>query len=147
MIREIGAVLVAYICMAVFIFATLSVAYMALGSEGAFLPGSYDVSMSWILITTLLGLIAAGLGGLVCAIIALKAVTPKALAGAVLVLGLLMAIPVLTADDSEKKTVRAGAVAMSEAMTDAQQPIWVAFLNPLVGAVGVLGGARLKRKK
>jgi hypothetical protein len=32
-----------------------------------------------------------------------------------------------------------------EAMQNAKQPAWIVLLNPLLGAAGVLVGARLKR--
>jgi hypothetical protein len=31
-------------------------------------------------------------------------------------------------------------------MDNVEQPIWIALLNPLIGAVGVLAGARLKNR-
>jgi hypothetical protein len=33
---------------------------------------------------------------------------------------------------------------MFDAMSNAIQPVWVALLNPLLGAVGVLIGARMR---
>ncbi len=34
-----------------------------------------------------------------------------------------------------------------EAMQNARTPVWVALLNPLVGAAGVFWGARLRRSR
>lgn len=36
-------------------------------------------------------------------------------------------------------------VGMFEAMAASQQPVWMTWLNPLLGAVGALLGARLNR--
>jgi hypothetical protein len=41
--------------------------------------------------------------------------------------------------------VRAGEVSSMDAMRLTQMPIWMHLLNPVLGAVGVLLGARMKR--
>jgi hypothetical protein len=115
-----------------------------LGAEGAFLPGSYEVSATWLVISFVLGLIAAVLGGYVCASIAKNSRAPIILAGIVLVLGLLLAIPVLTTPGEAGLQARDGNVGNLEAMQKARQPGWVAIVNPIVGAIGVMIGARLK---
>lgn len=67
-----------------------------------------------------------------------------ALAGLVIVLGLLTAIPVLMANDP-RPNVRDASVGNMEAMMNARQPAWIALLNPLIGAVGVMLGSRMKK--
>ncbi|MDF1544083.1 MAG: hypothetical protein P1R58_03155 [bacterium] len=69
----------------------------------------------------------------------------KFLAGLVLLLGLAMAIPTLSAP--ERDLTRSGEVALMDAMQTAHQPTWIAFLNPVIGAVGVMIGACLKKKQ
>lgn len=143
MLRAIVGVVVGYIAMAVFIFATFSIAYLTMGTDGAFRANSFDPSTLWVVTSFILGFIGAIVGGFVCAMIAKASRAPIVLAGLVLVLGLLIAIPVLTASDAPK--VRTGDIGNIEAMQNARQPAWVALLNPLVGAAGVIVGARLKR--
>jgi F0F1-type ATP synthase membrane subunit c/vacuolar-type H+-ATPase subunit K len=147
MLREIGAVLAGYIVMAVTVFATFSVAYILMGSEGAYLPGVYDVTSLWIGVTLVLGLIAAIIGGNVCVRIARNPRTPKALAALVLILGIISAIFVMVESDKERPTVRVGDVPLMESVNVAKQPLWVAFLNPLIGVAGVMIGARCGAKK
>ncbi len=125
-----------------FVFVTFSLMYLILGTDDAFQPGSYDVSGGWVLGSIVLGLLAAIAGGRACTAIARKAGTPKVLALAVLVLGILMAIPVLTGGG--EAMMREGEVAMMDAFSQARQPAWIALLNPFIGAIGVLIGARLK---
>lgn len=69
---------------------------------------------------------------------------PMVLAAIVLVLGLAMAIPQLTQSDEAKPGPRTGDVSNLEAMKDAQSPPWIAIANPLIGAVGIIIGAKLR---
>jgi hypothetical protein len=61
----------------------------------------------------------------------------------VLVLGLLVAIPAMTKEHPD--TVRSGDVTSLQAMQMAQNPTWLLLLNPVLGAVGVMLGARMKK--
>lgn len=144
MARKIIGVIVGYIVMAAFVFITFSVTFLILGTEGAFQAGSYDVSNAWIVASIVLGFIAALLGGLVCQLIGRSAKASMVLAGLVLVLGIAMAIPTLSQEGS---VPRSGSVDTMEAMANAYQPPWLAFLNPLIGAVGVVLGSRMKSEK
>lgn len=144
MLRTIGGVIVGYVVMFLLVFVIFSLAYLSLGADGAFKPGLYEVSSLWLVISFAVGLIAAIAGGFVCALIAQNTKASLALAGLVLVLGLLSAIPVLTANDNRPQ-IRTASVGNMEAMMNARQPSWVALLNPLIGAIGVLFGARLKK--
>ena len=144
--RIIGAVVVGYVVMALLIFGTFTLAYLAMGTDGAFKPSSYDATPLWLVTSFSLGLLAAAVGGVVCAAIAKGTKAPTILAGAVLVLGLLMAIPVLTTRIANSPKVRSSEVGNMDAMKSAEQPAWVALLNPFVGAVGTLLGASIKRR-
>ena len=95
----------------------------------------------------LLLFMGAMLGGVVCALVARQAKGPKILAVAVLILGLAFAIPILTQSGATPAEPRPNALSMSEAMSNAQQPVWAALLNPLLGAIGVLIGAGLVAKR
>ena len=145
MVRKVLGVIVGYIVMALFVFLTFTGAYLALGAEQAFKPGNYNVSLRWIVISVVLGLIAAIIGGFVCSLISKSSRACQVLAGLVLVLGLLVAIPALTANDL-RPNVRPRDVPNLQAMQNARSPKWFALLNPIVGAVGVLVGAGLRQK-
>lgn len=145
MARKVIGVIVGYIVMALFVFLTFTGAYLGLGAEQAFKPGNYNVSLRWIVISVVLGLIAAIIGGYVCALIAKSSRAAQVLAGIVLVLGLLVAIPALTANDP-RPNVRPREVPNMQAMQNARSPKWVALLNPIIGAVGVLVGAGIRQQ-
>lgn len=142
--RKIGAFVVGYIAMAVFVFFTFSICYMILGTEGSFKPNSYQVSGIWLVLSLVLGFAAAVLGGWVCTMIAKEAKTAKVLAGFVLVLGLILAFVGMSGEDPAT-TMREGEVGNFEAMSVAKQPNWFLFVNPILGAAGILLGARLRK--
>jgi hypothetical protein len=144
--KLIGGVLAGYVTMFVTVFLLFSAGYFALGSGGSFQPGSWDVSFAWVVLSIVVGFTAAIAGGYVCVAITNHPKGPAALAGVVVILGFLMALPVLLGGSGEvTTTLRPETVGMFDAMQNARQPTWIALLNPLVGAVGVLMGARLKR--
>ncbi len=145
MARSIFAVIGGYVVMSVIVMAVFEGAYLAMGTERAFLPGSYDVSPLWIGVSIAVGLAAAVAGGSVCAAIAKTGKPPRILAAMVLVFGIALAVPVALAKETDEP--RIGEVSNVEAMKKAKQPVWIAFLNPFVGAAGVLIGAGLLRKK
>ena len=142
--RNVGAVILGYVVMFAVVFVTFSIAFLMMGTTGAFEEGSYDVTVLWLIISFALGLIAAVAGGFACAAVAKGSRAPLALAGLVLVLGLLMALPVLTASDDGQPDPREADVSTYDAMQQAKQPPWVTLANPFVGVVGVLLGAKLR---
>jgi hypothetical protein len=142
--RAIGAVIGGYLVMAIAVFATMSAAYKILGPDGSLRPGTYEPSAGWLITSIIIGVLAAVLGGFVCAAIARSSGPPKVLAGVVVILGLLYALPLLTGSGEQAATVSEGQVGNVEVTRQARQPLWVALLNPLIGAAGVLAGARLR---
>ena len=146
MVRSILAVVAGYATLALVIFVTFTALYLVLGADRSFEPGNYDASTLWIATSFPLGVAASVAAGFVCAGIARGGRAPQALAGIVLVLGLLFAIPVLRAADAPSPP-RTGDVPNMEAMQSARQPKWVALVNPFIGAVGVLVGAGLRRRR
>lgn len=142
--RNVGAVIVGYVVMFAVVFVTFSIAFVMMGTSGAFEEGSFDVTLLWLIVSFVLGLIAAVAGGFVCALVAKGSKAPLALAGLVLVLGLLMALPMLTSSDDSQPVTREADVSTFDAMQEAKQPPWVALANPFVGVIGVLLGSKLK---
>jgi hypothetical protein len=144
MLRAILAVIVSYVLMFVLIFLAFTCAYYVLGAEGSFKPGSFAASNTWIAIAFAVNFVVAVIGGFICAAIAKGGRAPIALAAVVFVLGLLLAVPSLMVPRAD--AVRAGDVPMFEAMQKAKEPPWVPLTFPIVGAIGVLIGGKLKRR-
>ncbi len=91
-------------------------------------------------------LTTGAIAGLVCAVIAKGGRAPLALAIAVVVLGLLLAIPAMLKSQVNSKMVRPVDVPQMQAAQLAYWPIWCPFAFPIVSAIGVIVGGRLKRR-
>jgi hypothetical protein len=140
-------VILGYLVMVAGVIIAFSLVYQVLGADRSYQPGVWDVSGLWIVVSIVVGIVAAVLGGFVCARVAHSPAAPRALAAVVLILGLGLAIAAAAGVGAEDRVeVRPAEVSGLEAMTNSQTPIWIQFLNPLIGAVGVLYGAGLARK-
>jgi len=145
MLRNILAVIVGYIAMAILVGGGLAVAYLILGTEGAYKPGSYEVTGTWIAAMITVGIVAALAGGITCAKLSSHS------KGAVM--GLMAVVVALSVVDfamrsarpelSPEEQIRTGEVAMSEAPARAVSPIWFSVANPIIGVVGIMLGATL----
>lgn len=143
MVKSVLAVIVGYVVMALFAFAVCTCAYLGLGVERVFQPGSYEVSTIWIVLLVAVALIGGIIGGLVCAAISKSKGACTALVILVLVVGMIGAV--VTAMKEHPSDGRSGDVSNLEAMTRAQTPAWLCYVNPVLGAVGVMLGARMKK--
>jgi hypothetical protein len=145
MLRSILAVVAGYVAIFLLIFVLFTGLYLLLGTNASFKPGLYQPSSLWLVLSTPLALVAAGVGGYLCAALARGGRAPLALAALVLVLGAIFAVPMLMEPDMN--AVRTSDVSNMEAMQKAKEPASVALTNPLLGAAGVLVGGRLRRKR
>lgn len=137
LLKNILAAVLGYVVMVLTVFATFSLMWLALGPRGAFEPGAWDVSDAWVAGSILLGLLGAVLGGLACARVTVDHRAIMFLIGLVLLMGILSAVPEAA---DRLAGPRPDDVSMMEAMTSAQQPPWIAWLNPVIGALGALLG-------
>lgn len=147
MLRAIIAVIVGYVVMFIWVVATLTAAWFALGSDFAFNEGTYEASTGWSVVMLVLGLVGAVIAGCVTASIGRAAAPVKVLAGIVLVLGLAEAA-VHQLRPEEPETEPAAPVeelAVWEAAGKSQPPAWYSFTIPVVGCAGVLIGGRRRR--
>jgi hypothetical protein len=143
MLRAVAGVVLGYLAMAVLVFTLLTTAYFAMGADLAFRPGTYEISYTWAAVMFVVGLGAAIIGGLVCARVSRLPKPPLALAGLVLVLGFVHAIPAMT-NPPTTGGERGGDVSNFDAMMKAKEPLWTMLVHPVIGAAGVLLGARIK---
>lgn len=139
--KNAAGVILGYLTMFAVVMVSFSVLYQVLGADGAFQEGSFAVSSTWAVSSLVLSLVAALVGGWVCAKIAGTRAAVTSLAALVLVLGVLFAIPSFGVDPAE--AARAGDVDGIQAMQNAITPLWIAILTPLIGAVGVMLGGRV----
>lgn len=143
MLRTIAAVVVGYLAIALFVFATFSIVYLVLGPSFAFDPGTVDVTVGWMVVASVLNVVAAILGGVLAARIGRSQTAVKALAALVLVLGVVSAVMVMNAP---VKQLPERPLTSMEAAAYAKQPVWYSVLLPLLGVAGVcIGGAIAKK--
>ena len=141
MLRNILAAIVGYIAIVAVLFALSSLLWQVLGPSRAFQPGTWEVSGGWVLVTIVIGFVAAYIGGRVCARVAHDAKGAMILIGILVVLGVVSAlIPVEAAVGP-----RPDDVSMMEATIGAVQSAWLNWLNPLIGVVGIWLGSRKLR--
>ena len=141
MVRFLTAIVLGYLVMVLVVVGVFTAAYPLVGIDRLFEPGTYQAARGWILLSFAVGLVAAMTAGSLCARVAPGTGAPLWLAAIVLVLGGLMAIPVVMSASTSRGGVRPAQITMADAMAHAEQPVWVALLNPLVGAAGILIGA------
>ena len=141
MVRFASAIVLGYLAMIGAMFGIFTTAYPMVSVDRLFEPGSYQAAGGWIVLSLGISLVAAMIAGTLCARVAPATPAPLWLAAIVLVLGGLMAVPAVMNASSSRGGARPPKITMSDAMAHAEQPLWVALLNPLVGAAGILIGA------
>lgn len=145
MIRGIIAVIVSYVAMALMAFICFTAMFLVLGPDGSFEPGTYKLSMVWMLVSYLVVFIATIIGGWICIKVGK---TWGAVTGLIVLCVVFGAMDVkVNMDRAEEQmnTVRPEGESMSniEAMQSAQSPMWFVMTSPIVYVVGVLIGARI----
>jgi len=126
--------------------ATFGLWFVAMGSEWAFEPGSWEASDVWLLISFGANLVIGIISGFICVLIAKSTRAPLTLAVVVFALGIVFAIPAIVAQESATSLVRRGEFSQVEAMEHAREPLWAPFTVPFIGALGVLVGGKLKKQ-
>ena len=146
MVRSIIAVIVSYISMFVLNFLGFVGLYAIVGPSHAFKPRLYLASNRWILMGVAVMFVSGVIAGLMCAAISRGRKATLALAGLILVVGLLLAIPSIMKSRANAGMVRAGDVTSMEAMEKASWPVWAPLVFPFVSAVGAVIGGKLKKR-
>ncbi len=145
--KKILAIIAGYFAMAISAFLSFTILYFLLGPENSFAENSYRVSITWVLLSIVISLATAIMGGYVCQWVSQNRNNSLLLAVIVLLLGIILSFPALTTTNEYAHLPRTEKVGNLEAMQRAQQPPFILILNPIIGAVGVYFGSQLKREK
>jgi magnesium-transporting ATPase (P-type) len=146
MLRSVLGVIIGYVLMFILQVATFMTIYTLMGANWSFKPASYQASTRWTVMQFVVIFVTTLIAGLVCAAIAKGGRAPLVLAVVVLVLGMCLAVLNPTMRSADTREVRTRDVPNMEAMKKARHPTWVVFLGPVIGAVGVVIGGKLKRR-
>lgn len=142
--RTILAVVLGYVVMAVVVMGGLTGAYLGMGADGAFEAGAYQVTTMWIVVMSAVGLVAAMIGGFVCAKIGKSKGAVLGLLGLIVVLGAVQVVFVAMAEEPlPEDKIRTADVDSMEAMMRAEKSVGLAALDPIIGVIGVFIGAPL----
>ena len=144
MLKAVLAVVAGYLTMAIAVAILTLGLFLLLGPDRAFQPGTYEVSTTWVIACFTASLLAAIVGGLICQRISGNGAV-KVLAALVVVLGILLALPALNPANDPRPLERPPGTPSLVAITNGRQPPWAAMAFPVVGAVGVLIGGRVRR--
>src|ERR1051326_8435136 len=136
--RAILAVIVSYVVMFLLLFAGFTCAYLILGADQAFKPGSYQVSNRWLALSFALHIVVGLIGGFLCAAIAKGGKAPLALAVVAIVVGLLL---LLFAGFSCAYLILGAAQAFKPGSYQVSNR-WLALSFALHIVVGLIGGSR-----
>ncbi len=142
MLKSILGMIAGYAALSLFFLALFAGVYFALGVERIFQSDSYEASALWLVLSAVIGLGGGILGGYVCAAISGNKRTCELFAAVVLIILVAFCLPKMR---DRRPNWRAGDVAFGDAMRLIQMPLWMHALNPVLGAVGVLLGARMKK--
>jgi hypothetical protein len=146
MVRSVLGVILGYLLMFALQFAAFMTIYTVMGADWSFKPRSYHASTRWTLMQFTLVLVTAAIAGLICALIAKGGRAPLVLAIVIVVIGFTLGALHIATQPADTGEVRGPNVPNLEAMTKARHPTWVIFLDPVIGAVGVIAGGKLKRR-
>src|SRR5678816_1689118 len=139
MLRTIGGVVSGFIAIVIVVVLLFSLANSILGPQKAFLPGNYSVSPSWIVLSIVISLLAAIIGGIVAASIGKESKAPIILAALVLVIFAFRAVHEMrNAQGQIKEGIGESGVSSTQTIQSGKPPPWIAFLNPVIGFTGVL---------
>lgn len=145
MLKTIGGIVLGYIALTILFFGVFTGLYLALGPERVFQPGTFQISMLWLVLALAGALIAGTLGGFVCRAVSRSMRVCRVFAIIVFLLSVVMCLPVVMADQTPRKRGNEPLPTM-EAMQQGQAPIWMHLLSAVLSGGGVLLGARLKRE-
>lgn len=143
MLRSILAAIAGYIALVIVVFTGIGLAWMILGGGGAFGGEGPYPSSAWLVFSIVSGFLGSVVAGWVALRIGGTATAVKVLLALVVVLGLYSALTA-EANYAGREPIDKPVAEMTfmEAGQHAKQPTWYNWVIPLVGAVGVLVGAR-----
>ena len=146
MLKSILAIIVSYIVGNLVFFGIVTGCFFLLGVERVFQPDSYEVSSAWVALTLIVSFLGAMVAGYVCLWISHSSRTCQVLALIVLMFASISCIVQLRRINPDAPNIRAGEVGYLDAMKLGVPPRWLPFVNPIVGCMGVLIGARMRRR-
>jgi len=146
MARAIVGVIVGYLVMFILQVATFMTIYTVVGPNWSFKPASYQASTRWTVMQFAVIFVTAAIAGLICALISKGGKAPLVLAIVALAIGFALGALHIATQPADTHELRTASVPNLEAMTKARHPVWVIFAGPVIAAIGIGIGGKLKRR-
>jgi hypothetical protein len=146
MLKSVIAIIVSYIVGNLAFLGIVTGCFFLLGVERVFQPDSYEVSNTWLALTLVVSLLGAMVSGYLCHSISQSWRTCQVFALIVLMFTSISCIVQMRRINPDAPNIRAGEVGYLDAMKLGVPPRWLPFVNPIVGCMGVLIGAGMKRR-
>ena len=146
MARSVAGVIVGYLVMFILQFAAFMTIYTVMGANWSFKPDSFHASTRWTVMQFTVILFTAVIGGLICALISKGGKAPLVLAVVALAIGFTLGALHVATQPADTHELRTATVPNLEAMTKARHPVWVIFAGPIIAAIGIGIGGKLKRR-
>jgi len=146
MARSVAGVIVGYLVMFILQFAAFMTIYTVMGANWSFKPASFHASTRWTVMQFTVILVTAVIGGLICALISKGGKAPLVLAVVALAIGFTLGALHVATQPADTHESRTATVPNLEAMTKARHPAWVIFAGPIIAAIGIGIGGKLKRR-
>ena len=146
MARAIIGVIVGYIVMFILQVAAFMTIYTVVGPNWSFKPASYQASTRWTVMQFAVIFVTAAIAGLICALISKGGKAPLVLAVVALAIGFALGALHIATQPADTHELRTASVPNLEAMTKARHPVWVIFAGPVIAAIGIGIGGKLKRR-
>src|SRR5258707_14212005 len=146
MLRSVLGIIGGYLLMFILQFAAFMTIYTVMGANWSFKPGSFHASTRWTVMQFTVVLVTAVIGGLICALISKGGKAPLVLAVVALAIGFTLGALHVATQPADTHEGRTGTVPNLEAMTKARHPTWVIFAGPIIAAIGIGSGGKLKRR-
>ncbi len=142
-LRNLAGVVLGVFTMAALTLLLPILMWLALGPDGSFRPGSWEVSGAWNAGWIVVAFVAALAAGFVCDRVAAGRIALWILILLTLAGGVYSALFYMPEAVGE---VRPDDVAIFDAMAAARRPMWMAWLNLPLSAAGLVLGARRRGK-
>jgi hypothetical protein len=144
MLKQILGAIVGYIATFTCMFVAFTCFYLGMGADNAFTPGSYQVSMLWIILSLVVIFVCGAIGGFVASLIGGSGAA-KIMAGIIFILNVSVIIyVVMTGFPNE---ARGADVPNTVAMSKAQTPVWALVVQLAVSIAGAIVGGNLRKNK
>ncbi len=148
MLRSILAFVSGYLAMAVVVMVLFIVGPILLGVDRVLEPGTYTASSLWVGLAAGITLLGGLVGGVVSTMVARRWRPATILAASIFIMGM---VSLAMAQPKPEPPPRLPGLTIVEVLKNSaeygSEPLFTRVSNPILGTLGILGGAALVRRR